>query len=191
MTHDHLSRLDRNAYRGQAHVSWTLCLEQRRTGWLTPVFYYHFRELLTHTMFRYAVACPIYCLMPDHLHLLWIGIEDQSDQVNAMKFLRKRMNESLERIGYRLQHQCFDHVLRDDERLEHGFEAVVDYIARNPERKGLVPLDGFASYRFTGCLVPGYPELKLWTADHFPRFWRCYSFLRKNGIVRKFGESVA
>jgi REP element-mobilizing transposase RayT len=75
---DHLFRLDREFYRGQAYVHWTINIEERQTGWLIPVFYYKFRELLTHTAFRYAVTCPIYCLMPDHMHLLWVGIADQS-----------------------------------------------------------------------------------------------------------------
>ena len=62
-----------------------------------------------------------------------------------------------------------------------------EYIARNPERAGLIEQDGFREYAFTGCLVPGYPELKLWEPDSWTRFWRCYSYLRKNGLIH--GES--
>jgi hypothetical protein len=64
----------------------------------------------------------------------------------------------LEKLNSHFQVEAFDHVLQDDERQETAFEAVAEYIARNPERRGLVPTDGFAQYKFTGCLVPGYPD---------------------------------
>lgn len=67
---DYLKRLDAAAYRGLAVVHWTLTIRERRTGWLDGRFYYHFRELLTHSLFRYAIVCPIFCLMPDHIHML-------------------------------------------------------------------------------------------------------------------------
>lgn len=184
-----LSRLDRIHYRGQAYVHWTITIQDRKTGWLVPIFYYKFRELLTHAAFRYSMACPIYCLMPDHMHVFWIGIDDRSDQLNAMKSFRRQLAASLNAIGYELQHQAYDHVLQDDERLENSVENLVEYIARNPERKRLVPTDGHRDYKFTGCLVPGYPELTLWQPDYWPRFWRTYSFLRKSGLFRPFTDN--
>ncbi len=184
----HLKRLDRQCYRGQAYVHWTVTMQDRAVGWLIPAFYYKFRELLTHAAFRYAVTCPIYCLMPDHMHLLWIGIDDKSDQVNAMKHFRKHLQAVLNKLDCRLHYQPYDHVLSDEERLETGFVNVVDYIARNPERKGLVPVDGYRDYKFTGCLVPGYPDLMLWQPDYWDRFWRSYSFLRQRGLFRAYDE---
>ena len=185
---DGLSRLDRGYYRGQAYVHWTMTMQDRKTGWLVPIFNYKFRELLTHATFRYSITCPIYCLMPDHLHLLWIGIDDRSDQLCAMKFFRKQLAIPLKALGYELQHQAYDHVLQDDERLEDSVKNLVEYIARNPERKQLVPVDGFRDYKFTGCLIPGYPELTPWQPDYWPRFWRTYSFLRKQGLFRPFAD---
>ena len=89
---DYLKRLPPEYYRGQAYVHWTMTIHERKTGWLSPVFYYKFRELLTHTMFRYALCCPIYCCMPDHFHLIWVGILSASDQRIAVKYFRKRLN---------------------------------------------------------------------------------------------------
>ena len=182
---DHLARLDRRFYQGTAYVHWTLTIDNRRTGWLVPVFYYKFREILTHAAFRYSIACPIFCLMPDHMHLLWMGIHEWSDQLNAMPFVRKHVKEMLLKLGFELQHQPYDHVLKDEERLESDFENLVEYIARNPERKQLVPRDGFRDYKYTGCLVPGYPELKPGASDYWTRFWRTYSYLRLNGLDRR------
>ncbi|WP_372726283.1 hypothetical protein [Novipirellula sp.] len=81
-------------------------------------------------------------------------------------------------------------MLRDDERKETAFADLVNYIARNPERAGLVPADGFRDYSYTGCLVPGYPELTLWQDDFWPRFWRTYSFLRTKGLFRDKDEGL-
>src|SRR5262245_52933377 len=87
--HEYLKRLPAEDYRGQSYVHWSMTIDNRQQGWLVPIFYYKFREILTHTMFRYALCSPIYCCMPDHLHLLWIGLLDKSDQRNATKFFRK------------------------------------------------------------------------------------------------------
>ena len=42
--HDYLKRLPPEYYRGQAYVHWSLTMEDRRTGWLIPIFYYKYRE---------------------------------------------------------------------------------------------------------------------------------------------------
>ena len=186
---DYLKRLPAEHYRGQAYVHWSMTMQDRKTGWLIPTFHYKFREILTHTMFRYGVCCPIYCCMPDHLHLLWIGILDGSDQRTAAKYFRKKLNPVLEKLGCQLQRQPYDHVLREEERERTAFEDVVEYIARNAERRNLVPPDHFRDYSFTGCLVPGYPELTLWQPDYWERFWRTYSYLRQHGLIRTSGES--
>jgi putative transposase len=179
---DHLKRLSAGHYRGEAIVHWGLTIRERRVGWLTPLFFYRFRELLTHTMFRYQLACPIFCLMPDHFHMLWMGLSSESDQLSAMKHFRKTTNESLRRIGFELQDQAYDHVLRGDERKEHGFREVFDYIARNPERANLVATGEFACYKYTGCLVPGYPELRPFQPNFWDAFDRTISFLRNQGL---------
>ena len=184
----HLKRLPDEYYRGQTYVHWTLCTENRKTGWLTPNFYYKFRELLTHTMFRFDVCCPLFCCMPDHIHMLWVGLSAAADQRIGMRYLRKHVNAILGYYGVVLQRQGYDHVLQDDERMESGFEAIAEYIARNPERKGLVPIDGYASYPYTGCLVPGYPELKPFHDQYWFRFWRTYSYLRTHG-TRQVGPN--
>ena len=66
----HLPRLAPEAYRGFAVVQWTLTLERRATGWLDDRFHLHFRELLLHAAAREGLFCPVYVLMPDHMHLL-------------------------------------------------------------------------------------------------------------------------
>jgi putative transposase len=122
--------------------------------------------------------------MPDHFHVLWMGLAETCNQLSAMKHFRKTTNESLERLGFRLQDQAYEHVLRDDEKRETEFRAVVEYIARNPERANLIPPDEFASYEYSGCVLPGYPELRLFENEFWDKFDRIISFLRKEGLTR-------
>ena len=181
---DHLRRLQREAYLADAIVHWSITVLDRQQGWLTSEFLYRFRELLTHTMFRYGLACPMFCLMPDHMHMVWMGLCDGSDQINAMKHFRTRCEDSLQRMGYALQDQAYDHVFKQAERREVEFRNVCEYIARNPERAGLVEPDAFAAYAFTGCLLPGYPELNPFAPGYWDQFDRIVSFLRKQGLMR-------
>jgi len=180
--HYYLRRLPAGYYRGLAYVHWSLTMEDRRTGWLVPIFYYKYREILTHASFRFGLCCPIYCCMPDHIHLLWVGLLESCDQRNAMRYVRKQLNPVLDTFGARFQKQPYDHVLREEERERGAVEEVAEYIARNPERRGLVPPDGYAKYPFTGCLVPGYPELKPFEDGYWDRLWRVYSHLVMNGL---------
>ncbi len=166
-----------------------MTIEDRKEGWLIPIFYYKLREILAHTTFRYGLCCPLFCLMPDHMHFLWIGILSGSDQRTACKYFRKHTNAVLEKLGFLLQKQPFDHVLTESERERGAFEAIAEYIARNPERSNLVPMDSFATYPYTSCLVPGYPELSPWQSDYWERFWRAYAFLRDQGLMRTVDDS--
>src|ERR1700733_6661885 len=111
---DHLYRLRPEAYRGQAYIHWSMTMEDRKEGWLIPTLYFKFREILTHATFRYGLCCPIYCCMPDHLHLLWMGILDSCDQRIAARYFRRQLNPILEKLGAQLQREPYDRVLSED-----------------------------------------------------------------------------
>ncbi len=174
-----LKRLPPEYYRGLSWVHWTLTIEDRNCGWIDTRFFYKFRELLTHVSFRDRIACPIFCLMPDHCHLLWCGLTESSDQLLAMRHFRADTNDCLKRIGYELQRQSYDHVLKDEELERDAIDSLVEYIARNPERQGLGSVDEFASYPYTGCLLPGYPQIRLFQSDSWDRVWRTIAFLKR------------
>jgi len=184
-----LKRLSGSYYLGQAYVHWSMTIDRRKTGWLCGRFHDGFRMIMAHTMFRYGLCCPIYCCMPDHLHLLWIGVLDDANQLLAVRTFRLQLNRLLAQWLCALQRESYDHVLREEERERGAFEQIGEYIARNPERKGLVATDGFRGYPYTGCVVPGYPELDLWAPDYWSRFWRCCSYLRKSQMFRARASS--
>jgi putative transposase len=172
-SHHGLPRLDPAFYSGQAWVHWAMCIHERRTGWLSPSHHQSVRELLLHTFHRYKLLSPVYVLMPDHVHLLWGGISDDSDQLKAVRFFRTQWGRLLkdEPGGrFHLQAQSYDHVLRDEERERGGFERVAEYILCNPERKGLSVEGG--QYPYAGSMVPGYPELDPEDDGFWDIFWR-------------------
>jgi REP element-mobilizing transposase RayT len=180
MEHSYLRRLAPEAYRGEAFVHWSMTVEERATGWLTAAFHGACREILVHTVFKHRLACPVYCLMPDHVHLLWLGYAPESDQLAAAAFFRKHVNRLLAPRSFQLQ--GYDHVLRAEERERGVFQKAAGYILENPIRKGIA--EKVEAYAYSGCVIPGYPELTIHQADFWERFWRAYYFL----MARAKGE---
>ena len=173
----HLPRLAPEFYQGFAAVLWTVTLEPRATGWLDVPFHAHFRELLLHAAAREGLFCPAYVLMPDHLHLLWLGLRAAGSQSDAMRFLRKQLQReftlrSSAGVEYQLQKQSHDSVLREADRTRGALDKSCFYILDNPRRKGLVehPRD----WPFLGAVVPGYPFLNPLGSDFWPDFWKLY-----------------
>jgi REP element-mobilizing transposase RayT len=169
----HLPRLSPEFYRGHAFVHWTLTIERRATGWLTPAFHHTWQLTLLHTCARYSLACPIYVLMPDHVHLLWLGFSEDSDQLLAIEFLRKHLRLALAPADW--QRQPHDNVLRVSDREHSAFQLTAQYILENPVRAGLAIR--WSDYAFLGCCIAGYPEFDPRMPDYWERFWRCYNHL--------------
>lgn len=115
-----LPRLPPHRYQGYAVVFWTNTLEARARGWLTPAFHALFCEWMLHAAARERLFCPAYCLMPDHVHLVRMGLRRETDQRNAMKFLRTHPEPALGE-GRQWQHQPHDHVLREKEHQRTAF----------------------------------------------------------------------
>src|SRR4051812_755419 len=146
----YLPRLQREFYQADAVVLWTLPIERRATGWLTPRFHHLFRELMLHTAARERLLCPIYCLMPDHIHLVWMGLSLDSDQRNGMAFLRTYLEPGLSPANFQVQ--AHDHVLSERERKRGAFAMACSYVRDNPARAKLV--EKAEAWSYTGALIP-------------------------------------
>ena len=166
----YLPRLPRESYQGDAIIHWTMPIAKRGIGWLNEIFHARFREVLLHAAAREELHCPAYCLMPDHVHLLWMGLRRDTDQRNGMKFLREHVGPLLH--PHCFQHQAHDHVLRDEEREHGAFAKICFYILANPVRAGLIP--DTKIWPFCGAVVPGYPNLHPLQQDFWPLFWKLY-----------------
>ena len=177
----HLPRLAPEFYRGFAVVQWTITLERRAKGWSDDLFHSHFRELLLPAAAREGLFCPTYVLMPDHMHLVWMGLRVNSDQRNAMKFLRKHLATELSRrsptgVEFELQKQSHDSVLREKDRVRDAFARACFYVLDNPCRKRLVKHP--REWRFLGAVVPGFPFLHPLAEDFWELFWKLYERAR-------------
>jgi putative transposase len=170
--HDWLRRLPTGFYRGIGAVHWQMTIQDRAQGWLRPEFHARFREVLLHTMARHDLVCPIYCLMPDHMHLVWMGVSHDSDQKLAAKFFREHVNALLHRSlnGIRFQKQAYDHVLRQSEQGADAVREMAWYIQQNPVRAGLVV--GASEWPYLSCMVPGYPTFHPLQEKYWERFWK-------------------
>jgi len=108
-------------------------------------------EVLAQSAERNYFKVWLYCYMPDHLHLLVEGINDQAD-------LKKFIKDFKQRTGYWYTHKeahtgnklwqpgYYEHVLRKEEDTKE----IMLYILNNPVRKGLV--ESYLDYRYSGSL---------------------------------------
>jgi putative transposase len=166
-----LPRLPREWYQGKSVVLWTHTFEDRATGWLDVRFHCEFRMLMLHACARYALACPTYVLMPDHWHVVWMGLNSTSDQWMGTSFLREF---SMPHLGpAKLQDRAHDHVLREEERKRGAFESACHYVRENPVRAGLI--QDWQDWPYLGGMVAGYPDLDINADDYWDRFWRIYN----------------
>ena len=174
----YLPRLDPAFYRGFAAVLWTITLERRATGWLDAPFHACFRECLLHAAAREGLNCPTYVLMPDHLHLVWLGMRIASDQLKAMRFVRKYLARELARpsptrVEFALQRQAQDTVLREQDRTRGALASTCFYVLDNPRRGGLVSHP--REWPYLGAVAPGYPFLHPLEDDFWPMFWKLHA----------------
>jgi REP element-mobilizing transposase RayT len=181
----HLPRLPRPYYQAFAVVHWTITLEHRAQGWLDASIHARFRELTLHTAAREGLFCPAYVLMPDHMHLVWMGLRLASDQINGMRFLRRYLQQELVRRNsatappVRLEKQAHDTVLREEERKRGAFASACIYVLNNPVRAGLVARA--RDWSWLGAVVPGYPDVHPLDDDYWPLFWKLYEQQREPG----------
>lgn len=178
----YLPRLKREFYQADAAIFWTMPVSHRRQGWLSDNFHAAFREIMLHAAAREGLLCPAYCLMPDHLHLVWMGLRRDTDQRNGIKFLRAQLGPFLKPA--RFQHQAYDHVLTAGERQRHAFSvACTDYVLLNPFKAGLVASPEV--WPFLGAVIPGYPRVSPFEPDFWQWFWKHYFAVREPEIEKR------
>ena len=149
------ARLKHLPYTGRQRYSLTYCTDWKRkwfeNGEAVQLVLSQFLRVATNEGF----AVLVYCFMPDHVHLLVEGLREDSD---ARKFITKSKQCSAHAyaasFGARLwQPFGFEHVLRDDEKLQ----VAARYIIENPVRAGLAKT--VMEYPFVGSQVYDLKDL--------------------------------
>lgn len=117
------------------NVAFTLCVADRQVlfgGDIVAAFVNMMGEALA----KFACSAPVYCFMPDHMHVIVHGKTEHSDTRSVMIAFKQKSGFWLRRNrpDRPLQKDFWDHVIRCNEDL--GAQA--RYIAENPVRRGLV-----------------------------------------------------
>lgn len=151
-------RLPAENYVGRRRYFITICCDRRRKHLAQSSIAASIVEILRATALQQKMAVYTYCLMPDHLHALVIGLEPSSNlQIFVMDFKRKATAEFQSSNSNSLwQKKFYDYILRSNESNDR----VAAYIWMNPVRKGLCtkPQD----YPYSGSFVSDWkPSLDL------------------------------
>jgi REP element-mobilizing transposase RayT len=129
-------RIPNYGYFGVQRYFLTMCTNHRAEHFKDPEAVHIVITALTQTAVDHAFTIVIYCVMPDHLHLLVDGEHDGADFQAFVKMSKQRAGWRFkQRYGTSLwQNGYYERVLRNEESTE----SVVSYIVANPVRKGLV-----------------------------------------------------
>jgi len=101
---------------------------------------------------NYELYVAVAVVMPDHVHMIMAPLlDEEAHEIHSLNQIMRTIksasahliNRRLNRQGHVWPEESFDHVLRSSENLD----AKVDYILRNPVRKGLV--SHWQDYRWT------------------------------------------
>ena len=148
-------RLARACYRGQVVVAITACIQDGKPLFSDAAAVRACAADLRLAANHFECTVPIYCFMPEHLHLLFRGTSLAADTWAAMASFKQRSGFwiAANHPACSWQKDYWDHVVRRDEDLR----AQIRYIAENPVRRGLVRQ--WDEYLFTGSIGHDLHEL--------------------------------
>lgn len=150
-------RLPREQYRGAKTVAFTLCCEDRVPLFKNEKVVRDLVAILQAEIPKHGCRCPIYCFMPDHIHLLINGLNEDADLLTPIERFKTRAGILLAMLKApgKLQSSFYDHIVRNSD----DWRSQAQYIALNPVRAGFVenPLE----YPYTGVIGENRQEMLL------------------------------
>ena len=149
VTHRRTLRLNAFDYRGLQRYFVTVCTAGRREWFTRAAIVDPVVAELRAQLVRHKFGVPVYCLMPDHAHVLLEAQDDTSCLTDCMKLWKQNTGYAFRRTHpeHLWQDGYHDRILRSDEDVLH----VAAYILANPLRRGLVTR--WDEYPFSGSDV--------------------------------------
>jgi putative transposase len=154
-------------YRGVRWYFITLCCAERRltfgdSGRASWIIDHLRRESAAH-----GFAVHAYCVMPDHLHVLVMGLDETSDLLVFLKQLKQKSGYEFRRKFhlYLWQKKFYDHILRQEDSVPR----VAGYIWMNPVRKGFC--SDPREYPYSGSFVADW-QRDVATAEAWVPPWK-------------------
>lgn len=154
LTREKKHRLDPELYKGLKIISFTLCIKNRKILFNKPQIFQVFESLLIKEIIEHKCKAYVYLFMPDHVHLLVSGIEQNSDIKKCIDSFKQKSGYWLYKnlSEFKWQKDYYDHILRKEEELK----TQIDYILNNPVRARLV--EEWQNYKFKGSTVYSLDE---------------------------------
>ena len=139
-------RLGSFDYRGLHRYFLTICTKGRRPTFCVPDIVEPARKRLFEEASNRGFSAYAYCFMPDHCHVLVIGVQEDAGFVQFVNVFKQTTSFDFKRKcrGTLWQAGYFERVLRSDE----ASMSVARYILENPVRAGLTRT--FQEYPFSG-----------------------------------------
>ena len=128
-------RLPGGYYLGQRAYFVTICCAQRRPIFANIATGQWTLAKLIDVAAQRGFSLHAYCCMPDHLHVLALGLHEHSDAVKFIDGFKQRTGYEYRRREERQlwQARFYEHILRSADAIGE----VACYIWMNPVRKGL------------------------------------------------------
>jgi REP element-mobilizing transposase RayT len=139
-------RLPRECYRGKVAASFTVCLNSNDPFFVHTSIVQLFRDFLKKVADKHAFS-PIYCFMPDHVHLIFIGHNAKSDVLRGLEAFKQATGYFLAKNYPQTywEKSFYDRIIRSKE-----LGATIRYVLDNPVRGRLVA--HWREYPFTGAI---------------------------------------
>ena len=140
-------RLPRDRYLGARTVAFHLAVWERAHLFTESRVVEKQVELLSRAAEEQQCVVPVYCFMPDHAHIMMMGLSPESDLLAAITKFKTLSGVWLH--GQRLpkwQSDFYDHVMRAGEDWRNH----ATYVSMNPVRTGLAT--AWSDYPFTGAI---------------------------------------
>lgn len=150
-------RLDRSCYLGERTAAFTACIAERRKVLVCPAVVEPLVSYLRQVAEVNQCFVPVYCFMPNHLHVMFKGLGAESNLYAAMTSFKHRSAHWMARqkLPFRWQKDFYDHLIRGQE----DWRSQATYIALNPVRAGLV--ENLFDHPFTGSIGTKLDEVIL------------------------------
>lgn len=160
------NRLAEPFYQGRYSYFLTLCTRERKKLFTNERLVRVLLDLLREKCLAHSLGIYAYCFMPDHLHLVLVGVAESATLPAAMRAFKGAATAEGRKLGVsRLWEKSFyDHVIRTGE----GLDRVASYILMNPVRAGLVreaaewPFSGSFMFEWKKLPVPDEPYVPPW-----------------------------
>lgn len=147
-------RLDPELYKGEAIISFTLCIKDRKVLFNGYNIFKTFETVLLNELVDFDCSAYVYLFMPDHLHLLLSGNNPDSNIKKCLDMFKQKtgfwLSKNNESVKW--QKDYYDHFIMSEENLDIH----INYILNNPVRAGIVRY--WKEYKFKGSTIYNLDE---------------------------------